>query len=501
MIEASMLTLSDIRKHFGATRALDGVTLDIRPGRVHALVGENGAGKSTLMHVIAGGHAPDGGTMTIDGAAYRPSGPLAARQAGIALIHQELSLCDHLTVAENILLGREPRRGGRYDRAAARAEAARVLAPFHHPELHPDRLTRDLPIAARQVVEICRALSANARVVLMDEPTSSLPREDVTRLFDLVRRLRDDGVAVVYISHFLEEVRELADDVSVLRDGRTVWTGPVGELDNAQIIGHMVGRDVADLFPARRRPPAETVRMAVADVSVAGRVHGATLQVRAGEVLGIAGLVGAGRTELLRGLMGLETRPVSGRLSVDGRDVPLHTRAPWQRLAAGLGYLSEDRKGEGLTLPMSLADNMTCTRYGTVSRRGVIDGPRQSAAGQKWLERLRIKARTPAQPVRTLSGGNQQKIALARLLHQEAATWLLDEPTRGVDVGSKVQLYEAIAAAADDGCAVLLVSSYLPELFGLCDSLAVMCRGRLTAARPLREWTPERVMAAAIGAA
>ncbi|HTV01918.1 MAG TPA: sugar ABC transporter ATP-binding protein, partial [Luteitalea sp.] len=405
----------------------------------------------------------------------------------------------HLTVAENILLGREPRQGGRYDRAAAHAEATRVLAPFHHPELHPDRRAADLPIAARQVVEICRAVSADARVVLMDEPTSSLPREDVARLFDLVRRLRNDGVAVVYISHFLEEVRELADDLSVLRDGRTVWTGEVTALDDAGIIGHMVGRDVAELFPTRRGGPSTDVRLAADGISVHGKVRGASLRVRAGEILGIAGLVGAGRTELLRGLMGLETRAVSGRLAVDGHDVAVAERAPWTRLAAGLGYLSEDRKGEGLTLPMSLADNMTCTRYGTVSRRGVIDPRAQQAAGQTWLERLRVKARTPLQAVRTLSGGNQQKVALGRLLHQDATTWLLDEPTRGVDVGSKVQLYEAITGAADQGRAVVIVSSYLPELFGLCDSLAVMCRGQLTATRPLAEWTPESVMAAAIG--
>ncbi len=495
-----MLTLTDIRKHFGATKALDGVTLEIRPGRVHALVGENGAGKSTLMNVIAGGLQPDAGTMTVGGAPYRPAGPLEARQAGIALIHQELSLCDHLTVAENILLGREPRRAGRYDRAAARAEAARVLEPFHHPELHPDRIVADLPIAARQVVEICRAVSADARVVLMDEPTSSLPREDVERLFDLVRRLRARGVAVVYISHFLEEVRAIADDLSVLRDGRTVWTGAVDVLTDAQIIGHMVGRDVADLFPVRRSSPAPTVRFEAEGVTVGVRVRDASLRVRAGEIVGIAGLVGAGRTEFLRGVMGLEEREVSGRLQVDGRDVPIAARTPWARLTAGLGYLSEDRKGEGLTLPMSLADNMTCTRYTAVSRHGIVDSRAQLARGQHWLERLKVKARTPRQPVRTLSGGNQQKVALARLLQQEASVWLLDEPTRGVDVGSKVQLYEAIAEAADAGCGVVLVSSYLPELFGLCDSLAVMSRGRLTPARPLAEWTPESVMAAAIGA-
>ncbi len=495
-----MLELRDIRKQFGATKALDGVSLEIRPGRVHALVGENGAGKSTLMNVIAGGVRADAGRMTVEGAPYQPSGPLDARDAGIALIHQELSLCDHLTVAENVLLGREPRRGVRYDRAAARVEAARVLEPFHHPELHPDRRVSDLPIAARQVVEICRALSADARVVLMDEPTSSLPRADVERLFDVIRRLRAQGVAVVYISHFLEEVRTIADDLSVLRDGRTVWTGAADALADAEIIGHMVGRDVADLFPARRSGPGEAVRLDAQDVAVEGRVGAASLRVRAGEILGIAGLVGAGRTELLRALMGLEARRVSGRLRVDGRDLPVSEKAPWQRLAAGLGYLSEDRKGEGLTLPMSLADNMTCTRYDTVSRRGVMDGRAQRAAGQRWLDRLRVKAGTPLQAVRTLSGGNQQKVALARLLHQDASVWLLDEPTRGVDVGSKVQLYEAIAEAADAGCAVVLVSSYLPELFGLCDSLAVMSRGRLTPPRPLQAWTPESVMAAAIAA-
>ena len=495
------LTLTDIRKHFGATRALDGVTLAVRPGRVHALVGENGAGKSTLMHVLAGGLRADAGTMAIGDTPYAPTGPLEAREAGIALIHQELSLCDHLTVAENILLGREPRRGGRYDRAAARSEATRVLEPFHHPELHPDRSVGDLPIAARQVVEICRAVSAQARVVLMDEPTSSLPREDVDRLFGLIRRLRSDGVAVVYISHFLEEVRAIADDLSILRDGRTVWTGTADALTDPQIISHMVGRDVAELFPTREQRPRDTVRLDAAGVSVGHRVRDANLRVRAGEVLGIAGLVGAGRTELLRGLMGLEDRPVSGRLSVDGRVVPIESRTPWTRLAAGLGYLSEDRKGEGLTLPMSLSDNLTCTRYGAVSRRGVIDGTAQRAEGQRWLDRLKVKARTPLQAVRTLSGGNQQKVALGRLLHQEASVWLLDEPTRGVDVGSKVHLYEAIAAAAEAGCAVVIVSSYLPELFGLCDTLAVMSRGRLTPSAPLASWTPESVMAAAIGTA
>jgi ribose transport system ATP-binding protein len=304
---------------------------------------------------------------------------------------------------------------------------------------------------------------------------------------------------VVYISHFLEEVRAIADDLTVLRDGRTVWTGTADALTDAQIISHMVGRDVAELFPSRRVPVREAVRLEAEGVRVEGRVEQASLRVRAGEIVGIAGLVGAGRTELLRGLMGLEERAVAGRLAVDGRAIAIDRMTPWDRLAAGLGYLSEDRKGEGLTLPMSIADNMTCTRYDSVSRRGVVDGRAQREQGQRWVDQLKVKARTPLQAVRTLSGGNQQKVAVGRLLHQQATVWLLDEPTRGVDVGSKVQLYEAIAQAADEGCAVVIVSSYLPELFGLCDSLAVMCRGTLTPTRPLAAWTPESVMAAAIG--
>ncbi len=494
-----MLVLSDLRKRFGATVALDGVSASFAPGRVHALVGENGAGKSTLMNVIAGAIAADAGTMTLDDASYRPESPLEARRRGIALIHQELSLCDHLTVAENILLGREPRRDVRFDRAEARRRAAEVLEPFHHPELHPDRRVGDLPIAARQVVEICRAVADDARVVLMDEPTSSLPREDVDRLFALVRRLRARGVAVVYISHFLEEVRALADDITVLRDGRTVWTGAVEDVSDAQIIGRMVGRDVADLFPPRRALDASAPEaLRVEGFAAPPAVRHVSLSVRRGEILGIAGLVGAGRTELLRALMGLGVHRGRGRVVVEGEVCDVTAPTPWTRLARGLGYLSEDRKGEGLTLPMSVGDNIVCTRYDACSRAGIIRSGALAAHAGRWIARVGIKAGSPWQPVRTLSGGNQQKVALARLLHQQARVWLLDEPTRGVDVGSKVQLYESIAAAAADGCAIVFVSSYLPELFGMCHSLAVMSRGTLSEARPIDAWTPEDVMTAAV---
>jgi ribose transport system ATP-binding protein len=435
--------------------------------------------------------------MRVNGAPYAPASPLAARQAGVALIHQELSLCPHLTVAENILMGLEPARGGWLDRAAMRREASRFLESFSHPDLAPDRVVGTLPIAARQVVEILRAMAARASIVLMDEPTSSLPREDVTRLFALIRHLKASGVTVVYISHFLEEVREIADRFTVLRDGRSVAAGTLAEVTNEALIAHMVGRPVEALFPERAPAPREDVLVDVVDVSAPPAVRRVALRLRRGEILGIAGLVGSGRTETIRALMGLEPAE-GGDVRVHGRRLA-RTASPATRLAAGIGYLSEDRKGEGLALDLSLADNVTCTRFQACSTRGWLRRGAQRDQTRRWLDELAVKARSPWQPVRTLSGGNQQKVALARLLHQEADVLLLDEPTKGIDIGSKVEIYRAIVACATRGAGVVMVSSYLPELFGVCHSLAVMCRGRLTPARPIHDWTPESVMEAAIG--
>jgi ribose transport system ATP-binding protein len=497
-----VLSLSGLRKRFGATVALDGVDVELVPGEVHALIGENGAGKSTLLNVIAGALTPDAGTMQVNGVGYAPASPLAARHAGVALIHQELSLCPHLTVAENILMGLEPARrllpGAAWlDRGAMRREAARLLESFSHPDLAPDRVVGTLPIAARQVVEILRAIAARASIVLMDEPTSSLPREDVTRLFALIRRLKASGVTIVYISHFLEEVREIADRFTVLRDGRSVATGALSDASNEALIAHMVGRPVDALFPERAPEPREEVIVDVVDIAAPPAVRRAAFRLRRGEILGVAGLVGSGRTETIRALMGLEPAE-SGEVRVHGRRLA-RSASPASRLAAGLGYLSEDRKGEGLALNLSLADNITCTRYETCATRGWLRRGAQREQTRTWLDGLAIKARSPWQAARTLSGGNQQKVALARLLHQRADVLLLDEPTKGIDIGSKVEIYRAIVASAARGAGVVMVSSYLPELFGVCHSLAVMCRGRLTPARPIHDWTPESVMEAAIG--
>jgi ribose transport system ATP-binding protein len=496
-----VLSLSGLRKRFGATVALDGVDVEFAPGEVHALIGENGAGKSTLLNVIAGALVPEAGAMRVNGEPYAPASPLAARHAGVALIHQELSLCPHLTVAENVLMGLEPSRPSWsriwLDRGAMRREAARLLESFSHPDLAPDRLVGTLPIAARQVVEILRAMAARASIVLMDEPTSSLPREDVTRLFALIRRLKASGVTVVYISHFLEEVREIADRYTVLRDGRSVATGDLAGVTNDVLIAHMVGRPVDALFPDRAPAPAEEVLVEVTDLTAPPAVRKASIRLRRGEILGVAGLVGSGRTETIRALMGLDPAE-SGDVRVHGRRLS-RSAPPRARLAAGVGYLSEDRKGEGLALGLSLADNITCTRYDACSTRGWLRRRAQRDQTKVWLDALAIKARSPWQAARTLSGGNQQKVALARLLHQQADVLLLDEPTKGIDIGSKVEIYRAIVDSAVRGAGVVMVSSYLPELFGVCHSLAVMCRGRLTPARPIDEWTPETVMEAAIG--
>jgi ribose transport system ATP-binding protein len=493
------LDVSGIVKRYGATVALDGVDFGVRAGEVHALVGENGAGKSTLMNVVSGAVRPDAGAMRIDGRSYAPPSALDARRRGITLIHQELSLAPHLTVTENILLGSEVSRWGWIDHAEARRRTLALLERLEHSDVDPDARVADLPLPAQQVVEICRALAADARIVLMDEPTSRFQREDVERLFRLVRQLAARGIAVVYISHFLEEVREIADRYTVLRDGRTVDTGVLSAATDEQIVAQMVGREMARLFPERPARTIGDVVLSVSDLSAPpGLVH-TSFDLRRGEILGIAGLVGSGRTELVRALFGLGGS-TSGRILVNGRPVDAHRTKPAMRLREGFGYVSEDRKGEGLALPLSVADNLTATRLAAFSRGGWIDLAAQRDGARRWMEALSVRARSPDVAVRTLSGGNQQKVAIGRLLHQDAEVLLLDEPTRGIDIGSKAQVYETISRCAENGKAVLMVSSYLPELFELCDRIAVMNRGRLSPARPVSEWTPESVLEVAISA-
>lgn len=496
------LSLSDVEKRFGPTVALDGVNLELRQGEVHALIGENGAGKSTLMNILAGSLRPDRGKMEIESRPYAPATPLDARLNGIALIHQELSLCPHLSVAENIMMGIESARLGWLNRTSLYARTLEVLKTFPHPEIRPETRVANLSVAARQIVEICRSIAASARIILMDEPTSSLQRADVERLFVLIRKLRSEGLSVIYISHFLEEVREIADRFTILRDGQSVATGEIAAVSDEDLITQMVGRPVQNLFPRRAPRSSEDTAavLKVRDLSAPPSLREASFDLHRGEILGVAGLMGSGRTQLVRTIFGLDEAQ-SGTIVLKGKALSARGGGPAMRLFQGLGYLSEDRKGEGLGVTLSVADNVTVTRFSSCSRLGWLNLSRQHRQAESLVKSLGVKARSVAQSVKTLSGGNQQKVVLARLLHQDADVLLLDEPTRGIDIGSKVQVYETIAKCALGNKAVLMVSSYLPELFGMCDRLAVMSRGRLSEVRPIHQWTPESVMQAAIGSA
>jgi ribose transport system ATP-binding protein len=492
---APLLEMRGVTKSFGATRALAGVDLDLDAGEVHALIGENGAGKSTLMKILSGAYRPDQGTMRLGGVPYAPRGPREARAQGVAMIYQELTMAPHLTVEANVMLGQERSTAGVVHRREHRRMVAEALALLQHPEIRPEAIAGTLSVAAQQLIEVARALVSNARVIVFDEPTSSLTERDTERLFTVIERLRARGLSIVYISHFLEEVRRISGRYTVLRDGRTVATGPMEGTTLRAIIAAMVGRDLTEMFPRVPHQPGEPLlelkRLARKTV-----LKHADLTLRRGEVLGIAGLVGAGRTELLRAIFGLD--PVrSGTIVVKG--ISSVRAGPRRRIRQGLGFLSEDRKGEGLALGRSIEDNLSYPALGNYSRFGWLNLRRRRAEVQRWMARLRVKAAGPAQAIGALSGGNQQKVALARLLHQRADVLLLDEPTRGIDVGSKAEIYRLIGELAAEGKAVVVVSSYLPELLGICDRLAVMTRGVLSEARPIADWSEHTVMAVATG--
>jgi ribose transport system ATP-binding protein len=490
---APALAMRGISKSFGATRALDQVDFELKTGQVHALLGENGAGKSTLMKILSGAIKPDAGSMLLEGAAYVPSGPLDGRKRGISMIYQELNLAGHLSVEENILLGREPRTLGFLDRKAMRAGVLAALELVHHPEISPRVPVKTLSVGAKQVVEIARALYDKARILVMDEPTSSLSLEDMERLFEIIHRLKDEGVSIIYISHFLEEVQRVADAVTVLRDGRRVHQGDMKGVSLDDLVRMMVGQEVKEMFP---RLPHRTGDVIVAARELKGRrmTAAVSLGLRRGEILGVAGLIGSGRTETLRTLFGLDAVE-GGVVEVSG--VAARKATPSTRIGQGMGFLSEDRQGEGLALPLSLADNLTLSRFGPYTRHGFLRVKQQMRAAEEWIRRMNIKARHGRQPVMSLSGGNQQKVALARLLHQEAAILLLDEPTRGIDVVSKSQIYEWIGRLAQEGKAVLFVSSYFPELLGVCDRIAAFHRGQVVDVKPAGEWNEHGLMTAA----
>ncbi len=487
---SSFLEMHGIVKRFGAVTALRNVDLTVGGGTVHALIGENGAGKSTLMKILSGGLQPDGGRMFLDGQPFHPRNPREARAAGISMTNQELSAAPHLSVEADITLGAEAHRFGFL--RSRRDEVVSALAALGHEDIDPQASVGSLSVGKQQVVEIARALLLRSRLVVMDEPTSSLSAEDVRSLFEVIRKLRDHGVTVIYISHFLEEVQEIADEFTVLRDGVSVASGDMSQTTTSQIIAHMVGRPLDEMFP-RVPHSLGDVLFTAAQVTRPPKVHKVSLTLHQGEILGIAGLVGAGRTELLRCLYGLDA--ASGQLTVGDRTIDLRRHSPQNALALGMSMVSENRKEEGLAIRRPIRDNIT---YSSLRRfagiAGRIDEQREAATATDCARQVALKYNRLLDPVLSLSGGNQQKTALARLLTDESRILLLDEPTRGIDVGSKIEVYELIGKWAARGCGVIMVSSYLPELLGICDTLAVMYKGKLSPTLPISQWSEESVM-------
>jgi ribose transport system ATP-binding protein len=490
------LSMSGVQKAFGATRALRNVSFEIARGEVHALIGENGAGKSTLMKILSGAYRSDAGTITLDGQAFTPDSPHHARRCGIAMIYQELTLAPHLSVEENILLGAEPARLGWLNHSKRRELAHTALAELHHDTIPLDAPVNTRTIAEQQIVEIARALVNQPRVLVMDEPTSSLTQVDTENLFRVIARLRERGVSVVYISHFLEECQRICQRFTVLRDGETVGTGDMSFAKIPDLIRMMVGREISEIYPRTTHTIGDTI-LEVKRLNGAVKPREVSFKLRAGEILGIAGLVGAGRTETLRAIFGLD-RIEGGAVIFNGRE--LTCRTPATSLESGVGLLSENRKEEGLMLNRSLADNLTMTRFAPLARCGFISNRRQRDAARDWIKKLEVRTRGPEQLISELSGGNQQKVAVGRLLHHDARVFLLDEPTRGIDVGSKAQIYRLMGELAAQGKAIIFVSSYLPELLGVCDSIGVMCRGKFSGVKPAAQWTEHSIIAAAVGA-
>jgi D-xylose transport system ATP-binding protein len=503
-LSAPFLEMRNITKTFPGVRALDGVTFDLNKGEVHALVGENGAGKSTLMKILGGvyPHPQYGGSIFIEGDEQHFTGVREAEKAGIAVIYQELSLVREMTVGENIFLGREPRKFGviRWEELYRRARE--LLSSLHLP-IDPHTPVRNLGIGQQQLVEIAKALSQNASILVLDEPTAALTDSEVETLFGIINKLRARGVGMIYISHKLNEVFRISDRITVLRDGKTVGTNPSSQWTESQIIARMVGREVGDIFPVidhvRGDIVFEVENFSVDDPIVAGKklVNNISFSVRRGEVLGIAGLMGAGRSDLLMAIFGAHPGRVTGGVKLEGHRI--HISDPAAAIKQGIGFVTEDRKRFGLVLDQTILNNMTLAGLRRISGRFLTSVDAESAAGERSMKELRVKANSVFTITSTLSGGNQQKVVLAKWLLTNPRVLFLDEPTRGIDVGAKQEIYAQINKLAKSGLAIVLVSSELPEVLGMSDRILVLHEGRLTGEFTRENATPEKVMACATG--
>jgi rhamnose transport system ATP-binding protein len=493
---ALLLAVAGIEKSFPGVRALIDVSFEVEPGEVHALLGENGAGKSTLIKIVSGVYQPDRGSIRVDGRELRFDRPDDARRAGIATIYQELLLFRELTVAENVFMGHAPRgRGGRLDWRAMAAKTEALLASLEIHDLAADRIVGTLAVGNRQRVEILRALSQDARLLIMDEPTAALTEYDVTRLFDIVRRLKSRGVGIVYISHRMDEIFQLADRVTVLRDGAQVGTRRVAETSSAELVQLMVGRKIESLFPKIAALIGAPV-LEVRDLVRRPMTKGVSLTVHAGEIVGLAGLVGSGRSELAQTVFGV-TPAESGQILLAGK--PVTIRSPGAARALGVAYVPEDRGTQGLVRPMTVRENFSLASLAKVSRAGFIDRAAETALAREGVARFSVRASSLDQVAGRLSGGNQQKIVLGKWLANKPKLLILDEPTRGIDVGAKAEIHRLMSELAAQGLAILMISSELPEVLGMSDRVLVMREGRFVAEFSRVEATPEAVGAAMMG--
>lgn len=492
------LAFDGLSKSFFGVPAVTDVDLELRRGTILAVIGENGAGKSTLMNMLGGVLQPDGGAMRLDGAGYTPERPADATGAGIAFIHQELNLFTNLSIAENVFIDRMPRLGPFVNRREMRRATAGVLDRVGI-DVSPDTRVETLPPGERQLVEIAKALAADARIIILDEPTTSLTRRETERLFALLRQLREEGRSLIYISHVLGDVLALADDVVVLRDGKRVGGGPMGEFDVNRMIRMMVGREIDQLFPARSHVPGETEALRLDGVSQPGIVKDISLMLREGEVLGVFGLMGSGRSELARIVFGLDPH-AAGEIALSGR--PLAGGGPRERITRGMAFVTEDRRDEGLLMDNSIAENMGLVSLrqfrrtgGLVSRRHLVE------SGRKIGAQLQLKSADPklGQPVRSLSGGNQQKVVIGKWLVERPEVLIMDEPTRGIDVGAKYEVFSIMNDLAAQGTGVLYISSELEELIGVADRILVMREGEIAGAFDKDEFGTEEILAAAFG--
>lgn len=483
----TVLELSSIRKRFGGVHALRNGSLSVEPGQVHALVGENGAGKSTLVKIVAGMLRRDGGDMRWKGRSVDFARPAEAHAVGIQMVHQESLLAPHLTVAENVFLGREPLRGGFLDQVSMERETATILEEHRFP-LEAAWKVGPLPPAHKQIVEICRALHGDPSLLIFDEPTSSLSDAEATEVFRIVRQLREKGIGIIYITHRLVELKEIADHVTILRDGDTVQSGPASQVSTGEIVRHMVGRSVEQIYRRERLPPREE-RLKV-------DLPGVRFQLRAGEILGVAGLVGAGRTKVCETLFGITPAP-TGSISINGE--PRDIRSPRDAVAAGIALVTEDRQETGLAVRLPVRTNMTLANLGAVCTSGVVQAGKETEVAETYRLRLKIRAGAVEQNARQLSGGNQQKVVIAKWLFRDTDIVLFDEPTRGIDVGAKAEVFALMDEMAKDGKALLMVSSELPELLQVADRILVMREGSVVAELPRQTTQQEIMQHAAIG--